>query len=148
MLLIDLQCTLVYKLGPTVILLHLHYIIIIYNWYCCRTFNVLARILLRATKCIYGDKTGYTCACLERAALKGDYDTQERNPILTASVQNYSTTWLYDRLANSNLLCATVDLLDVEIEFLKLINAKRKSTAIVITRSEEFPKPQICLDCI
>ena len=54
---------------------------------------MLARILLRANQVyLYGDKTGYTCACLERAALKGDYDTQERNPILTASVQNYSTT--------------------------------------------------------
>ncbi len=37
-------------------------------------------------------QTGSTRACLERAALKGDYDTQERKPILTASVQNYSTT--------------------------------------------------------
>ncbi len=40
---------------------------------------MLARILLRANQVyLYGDKTGYTCACLERAALKGDYDTQER----------------------------------------------------------------------
>ena len=63
----------------------------------CSTFGVLARLLLRVTKCVYGDSTGYTCACLETAALKSDYNVnadhdQERKPILTASVQNYGNT--------------------------------------------------------